>query len=154
MRGKGCVIVQFGCCYNYATNRDAHPPGLIRDEEVDSLPLMFKQIDKRMVLWHILPPSCVLTSRLVYMLAIIGPGEFSGPISISVPVGFVMIPTNIGADTAKYCDPPIPQVVLPTEAWGLIAPHNVSRDRTIRRQSGGEEAGSINMRRRSGVSDV
>ncbi|GMH24852.1 hypothetical protein Nepgr_026695 [Nepenthes gracilis] len=104
-------------------DRDGHPLGLIRDEEVDSLPSMFKQINKRMVRWHILPPSCVPTSCLVNMLRITGPRAFSGPISISLPIGSVMILTNTGANTAKHCDPPIPQVELPMEAWGLAAPH-------------------------------
>ncbi|GMH22305.1 hypothetical protein Nepgr_024148 [Nepenthes gracilis] len=39
--------------------------GPLRYEEVDPLPSMFKQIIKRMVRWHILPPSCVPNSCIV-----------------------------------------------------------------------------------------
>ncbi|GMH22304.1 hypothetical protein Nepgr_024147 [Nepenthes gracilis] len=100
--------------------------GPLRYEEVDPLPSMFKQIIKRMVRWHILPPSCVQTAALLIYdegdcipphtdhhdflrpfcavsflskcnilfglnLKISGPGEFSGPVSIPLPVGSVMI---------------------------------------------------------------
>ncbi|GMH22301.1 hypothetical protein Nepgr_024144 [Nepenthes gracilis] len=97
--------------------------GPLRCEEVDPLPSMFKQIIKRMVRWHILPPSCVPNSCIVNIydegdcipphtdhhdflrpfcavsflskcnilfglnLKISGPGEFSGPVSIPLPVG-------------------------------------------------------------------
>ncbi|GMH13963.1 hypothetical protein Nepgr_015804 [Nepenthes gracilis] len=46
-------------------DKDGNPPGIIRDEEVDPLPSMFKQIIKRMVWWHILPPSCVPNSCIM-----------------------------------------------------------------------------------------
>lgn len=65
MRGKGRITIQFGCCYNYAVDRDGNPPGIIRDEEVDPLPPLFKQMIKRMVRWHVLPPSCVPNSCIV-----------------------------------------------------------------------------------------
>ncbi|GMH06741.1 hypothetical protein Nepgr_008581 [Nepenthes gracilis] len=144
MRGKGRVTIQFGCCYNYAVDKDGNPPGIIRDEEVDPLPSMFKQIIKRMVRWHILPPSCVPNSCIVNIydegdcipphidhhdflrpfctvsflskcnilfglnLKIAGPGEFSGPVSIPLPVGSVMILNGNGADIAKHCVPAVP----------------------------------------------
>lgn len=105
-------------------DKDGNPPGIIRDEEVDPLPPMFKQMIKRMVRWHILPPTCIPNSCIVNIydegdcipphidhhdflrpfctvsfltecnilfgssLKIVGPGEFSGPISIPLPVGY------------------------------------------------------------------
>ena len=27
MRGKGRVTIQFGCCYNYAVDKEGRPPG-------------------------------------------------------------------------------------------------------------------------------
>ncbi|KAL2921746.1 RNA demethylase ALKBH5 [Bienertia sinuspersici] len=65
MRGKGRITMQFGCCYNYAVDKDGNPPGIIRDEEVDPLPPIFKQMISRMVRWHVLPPSCVPNSCIV-----------------------------------------------------------------------------------------
>ncbi|WOH14157.1 hypothetical protein DCAR_0933673 [Daucus carota subsp. sativus] len=65
MRGKGRITIQFGCCYNYAVDKNGNPPGIIRDEEVDPLPPLFKQMIKRMVRWHVLPPSCVPNSCIV-----------------------------------------------------------------------------------------
>ncbi|GMQ01820.1 hypothetical protein CsSME_00048315 [Camellia sinensis var. sinensis] len=126
MRGKGRVTIQFGCCYNYAVDKNGNPPGIIRDEEVDPLPPLFKQMIQRMVRWHILPPTCVPNSCIVNIydegdcipphidhhdffrpfctvsfltecnilfganLKILGPGEFSGPVSIALPVGYVI----------------------------------------------------------------
>ncbi|GAV61162.1 2OG-FeII_Oxy_2 domain-containing protein [Cephalotus follicularis] len=141
MRGKGRVTIQFGCCYNYAVDKDGNPPGIVRDEEVDPLPHLFKQMIKRMVRWHILPPKCVPNSCIVNIydegdcipphidhhdflrpfctasfltecnilfgssLKIVGPGEFSGPVSIPLPVGSVLILNGNGADIAKHCVP-------------------------------------------------
>lgn len=65
MRGKGRVTLQFGCCYNYAVDKDGNPPGILRDEEVDPLPPLFKQMIRRMVRWRVLPPSCVPNSCIV-----------------------------------------------------------------------------------------
>ncbi|XP_043713618.1 RNA demethylase ALKBH9B [Telopea speciosissima] len=65
MRGKGRVTIQFGCCYNYATDKNGNPPGILRDEEVDPIPHLFKVIIKRLVGWHIIPPSCVPDSCIV-----------------------------------------------------------------------------------------
>ncbi|KAH9751699.1 hypothetical protein WN944_006393 [Citrus x changshan-huyou] len=144
MRGKGRVTMQFGCCYNYAVDKNGNPPGIIRDEEVDPLPLMFKRMIKRMVRWHILPPTCIPNSCIVNIydegdcipphidhhdflrpfctvsflaecdilfgsnLKIVGPGEFSGPVSIPLPVGSVLILNGNGADVAKHCVPAVP----------------------------------------------
>ncbi|XP_057503467.1 RNA demethylase ALKBH9B-like [Actinidia eriantha] len=65
MRGKGRVTIQFGCCYNYAVDKNGNPPGIVRNEEVDPLPPLFKQMIKRMVRWHVLPPTCVPNSCIV-----------------------------------------------------------------------------------------
>ncbi|KAK8961343.1 hypothetical protein KSP40_PGU000993 [Platanthera guangdongensis] len=65
MRGKGRVTMQFGCCYNYAMDKDGNPPGIIRDEEVDPIPPLLKQMIKRMVAWRILPSTCIPNSCIV-----------------------------------------------------------------------------------------
>lgn len=65
MRGKGRETLQFGCCYNYAVDKNGNPPGISRTEEVDPLPRMFKQMIKRMVRWKIIPPTCVPDSCIV-----------------------------------------------------------------------------------------
>ncbi|PWA68942.1 2-oxoglutarate (2OG) and Fe(II)-dependent oxygenase superfamily protein [Artemisia annua] len=65
MRGKGRVTIQFGCCYNYATDRNGNPPGILRNELVDPIPHLFKVIIKRLVAWHVLPPTCVPDSCIV-----------------------------------------------------------------------------------------
>ncbi|XP_058088764.1 RNA demethylase ALKBH9B-like [Magnolia sinica] len=144
MRGKGRVTIQFGCCYNYAVDKNGNPPGIIRDEDVDPIPSLFKMIIKRLVRWHVLPPMCVPNSCIVNIydegdcipphidhhdfvrpfctvsfltqcnilfgsnLKIAGPGEFSGPVSIPLPVGSVLILNGNGADVAKHCVPAVP----------------------------------------------
>lgn len=65
MRGKGRETLQFGCCYNYAVDKNGNPPGISRTEEVDPLPRVFKQMIKRMVRWNIIPPTCVPDSCIV-----------------------------------------------------------------------------------------
>ncbi|XP_038707675.1 RNA demethylase ALKBH9B [Tripterygium wilfordii] len=65
MRGKGRVTIQFGCCYNYAIDKMGNPPGILQKETVDPLPSLFKVIIRRLVRWHVLPPSCVPDSCIV-----------------------------------------------------------------------------------------
>ncbi|GLJ44270.1 hypothetical protein SUGI_0926090 [Cryptomeria japonica] len=65
MKGKGRVTIQFGCCYNYAVDRNGNPPGIIRDEEVDPIPPLFKTAIRRLVRWHVLPPDCIPDSCIV-----------------------------------------------------------------------------------------
>lgn len=144
MRGKGRQTIQFGCCYNYATDKDGNPPGILKTEDVDPLPPLFKVIIKRLIRWHVLPPSCVPDSCIVNIyeegdcipphidnhdfvrpfctisflsecniifgtdLKAFGPGEFSGPISIPLPVGSVLVLNRNGADVAKHCVPAVP----------------------------------------------
>ncbi|XAR73782.1 hypothetical protein NMG60_11007868 [Bertholletia excelsa] len=65
MRGKGRVTIQFGCCYNYATDKHGNPPGILQNEVVDPIPHLFKVMIRRLVGWHVLPPSCVPDSCIV-----------------------------------------------------------------------------------------
>ncbi|KAK7412063.1 hypothetical protein VNO78_03509 [Psophocarpus tetragonolobus] len=143
MRGKGRVTIQFGCCYNYAVDKNGNPPGIMRDEEVDPLPPVFKQMIKRMVRWNIIPSTCIPDSCIVNIyeegdcipphidhhdfvrpfytvsflneckilfgsnLLVVCPGEFAGPVSISLPVGSVFVLNGNGADVAKHCIPSV-----------------------------------------------
>ncbi|KAK7261005.1 hypothetical protein RIF29_27308 [Crotalaria pallida] len=65
MRGKGRQTIQFGCCYNYAVDKDGNPPGILQRAMVDPIPDLFKVIIRRMVRWHVLPPTCVPDSCIV-----------------------------------------------------------------------------------------
>ncbi|KAJ6367237.1 hypothetical protein OIU77_003577 [Salix suchowensis] len=65
MKGKGRVTLQFGCCYNYATDKNGNLPGIIQDEMVDPMPDLFKVIIRRLVRWHVMPPTCVPDSCIV-----------------------------------------------------------------------------------------
>ncbi|KAE9446103.1 hypothetical protein C3L33_22034, partial [Rhododendron williamsianum] len=65
MKGKGRVTIQFGCCYNYAMDKNGNPPGILQNEMVDPIPNLFKRMIKRLVKWHVLPPSCVPDSCIV-----------------------------------------------------------------------------------------
>ncbi|KAA8547478.1 hypothetical protein F0562_003658 [Nyssa sinensis] len=65
MRGKGRVTIQFGCCYNYAIDKNGNPPGILQNEIVDPIPHLFKVIIRRLISWHVLPPSCVPDSCIV-----------------------------------------------------------------------------------------
>ncbi|ESQ30609.1 hypothetical protein EUTSA_v10012104mg, partial [Eutrema salsugineum] len=58
-RGKGRSAIQFGACFNYRTSKAGNPAGILRHEAVDPLPCLFKVIIRRMVKWHVLPPTCV-----------------------------------------------------------------------------------------------
>lgn len=65
MRGKGRVTIQFGCCYNYAVDKNGNPPGILQNDVVDPIPPLFKVIIRRLVKWHVLPPTCVPDSCIV-----------------------------------------------------------------------------------------
>eukprot|EP00250_Pteridium_aquilinum_P002523 c1274_g1_i1 orf=465-1316(-) len=65
MRGKGRVTIQFGCCYNYALDKQGNLPGIVKYEQVEEIPSLFKQIIKRLVQWHVLPTSCIPDSCIV-----------------------------------------------------------------------------------------
>ncbi|XP_054818588.1 RNA demethylase ALKBH9B-like isoform X2 [Prosopis cineraria] len=49
MRGKGRQTIQFGCCYNYATDKDGKPPGILQNVIVDPIPDLFKVIIRRLI---------------------------------------------------------------------------------------------------------
>ncbi|XP_047044036.1 RNA demethylase ALKBH9B-like [Lolium rigidum] len=65
MRGKGRATIQFGCCYNYAVDRDGNPPGIVRESAVDPLPPLLAAMVRRLVLWRVLPRACVPDSCIV-----------------------------------------------------------------------------------------
>nr|XP_004233982.2 uncharacterized protein LOC101253354 isoform X1 [Solanum lycopersicum] len=65
MRGKGRATIQFGCCYNYATDKKGNSPGILKSETVDPLPDLLKSMVRRLVRWHVLPPDCVPDSCIV-----------------------------------------------------------------------------------------
>ncbi|WVY93290.1 hypothetical protein V8G54_032378 [Vigna mungo] len=46
-------------------DKSGKPPGIMRDEEVDPLPPVFKQMIKRMVRWNIVHSSCIPDSCIV-----------------------------------------------------------------------------------------
>ncbi|CAL8463859.1 g3394 [Coccomyxa elongata] len=58
-RGKGRQTIQFGCCYNYATDRDQYgnqrPPGIIAEEVVEPMPPLLMALVHRLVRWGVLP---------------------------------------------------------------------------------------------------
>ncbi|CAH8306467.1 unnamed protein product [Eruca vesicaria subsp. sativa] len=58
-KGKGRSAIQFDCCFNYRTSKAGNPAGILRHETVDPLPSLFKVIIRRLVEWHVLPPTCV-----------------------------------------------------------------------------------------------
>ncbi|XP_058724971.1 RNA demethylase ALKBH9B-like [Vicia villosa] len=65
MKGKGRQTIQFGCCYNYAVDKDGNPPGILHRASIDPLPDLFKVIIRRLVKWHVLPTTCVPDSCIV-----------------------------------------------------------------------------------------
>ncbi|KAJ4783469.1 2-oxoglutarate (2OG) and Fe(II)-dependent oxygenase superfamily protein [Rhynchospora pubera] len=67
MRGKGRVTMQFGCNYNYATDRNGNPPGIMQNVAADPMPDLFKIMVKRLLKWHVLPMTCIPDSCIVNM---------------------------------------------------------------------------------------
>ncbi|XP_062227977.1 RNA demethylase ALKBH9B-like [Phragmites australis] len=65
MRGKGRVTIQFGCCYNYATDNNGNPPGIMRTVVSDPMPDLLKTMVKRLVRWNVLPTTCVPDSCII-----------------------------------------------------------------------------------------
>ena len=64
-RGNGRITVQMGCCYNYATDKDGRPPGILRNEPVCGLPPFLEDLLDRMVARGIFTPrtrpdSCII----------------------------------------------------------------------------------------------
>jgi len=63
--GNGRITVQMGCCYNYATDRDGHPPGILPREVVCGMPPFLEDLIDRMVGRGIFTPrtrpdSCII----------------------------------------------------------------------------------------------
>lgn len=46
-------------------DKNGNPPGILRNEFVDPIPNLLKVIIRRLVQWHVLPPSCVPDSCIV-----------------------------------------------------------------------------------------
>ncbi|KAJ4837645.1 hypothetical protein Tsubulata_032328 [Turnera subulata] len=65
LKGKGRITIQFGCCYNYGVDKNGNPPGILQNELVDPLPSLFKVMIRRLIQWHVLPPTCVPDSCIV-----------------------------------------------------------------------------------------
>ena len=64
-KGNGRITVQMGCCYNYATDKDGHPPGILPHEPVCGMPPFLEDLIDRMVSRGIFtsrtrPDSCII----------------------------------------------------------------------------------------------
>lgn len=46
-------------------DKNGNPPGILKNEMVDPLPPLFRTMIKRLVRWHVIPPSCVPDSCIV-----------------------------------------------------------------------------------------
>ncbi|XP_020592998.1 RNA demethylase ALKBH5-like [Phalaenopsis equestris] len=65
MHGKGRETIQCGRCYNFVEDRQGNPPGILRYDEVDSMPYVIKRMVKRLIRWSILLPDRILNSCIV-----------------------------------------------------------------------------------------
>ncbi|XP_047334995.1 RNA demethylase ALKBH9B-like [Impatiens glandulifera] len=66
-RQKRRLTLHFGCVYNYGFDKRGNPPGILRDVIVDPLPKIFKTMIKRLVRWHVVPPTCIPDSCTVHV---------------------------------------------------------------------------------------
>ncbi|CAH9091205.1 unnamed protein product [Cuscuta epithymum] len=62
--GKGRVSLQFGCCYNYASDTN-DTPRILKNDIVDPIPQLLKVMIKRLVRWHVIPPNSVPDNCIV-----------------------------------------------------------------------------------------
>lgn len=46
-------------------DKNGNPPGILQNDVVDPIPPLFKVIIRRLVKWHVLPPTCVPDSCIV-----------------------------------------------------------------------------------------
>ncbi|XP_020592939.1 uncharacterized protein LOC110033347 [Phalaenopsis equestris] len=53
------------CCYNFTEDRHGNPPGILRYDEVDSMPSEIKRMIKRLVRWSILLADCIPKSCII-----------------------------------------------------------------------------------------
>lgn len=65
IRGKGRRTIQFGCCYNYATDAQGRPRGIVTDEIVEDMPPVLNALSQRLVRWGILSEACIPDSAIV-----------------------------------------------------------------------------------------
>ncbi|XP_020591016.1 uncharacterized protein LOC110031918 [Phalaenopsis equestris] len=63
--GKRRVTIQYGCCYNFAHDKEGNLPGIVCHDEVDPLPSFIKRMIKRLVTWCILLADCIPNSCIV-----------------------------------------------------------------------------------------
>ncbi|KAK9828875.1 hypothetical protein WJX72_002516 [[Myrmecia] bisecta] len=63
--GKGRMTIQFGCCYNYAVDREGRKPGIIPEEVVEELPPVLVALCKRLVRWGVLPKALEPDSAII-----------------------------------------------------------------------------------------
>ncbi|KAL5707257.1 mRNA N(6)-methyladenine demethylase [Ranunculus cassubicifolius] len=133
MRGKGRVTIHFVCCYNYAVSAEVDPiPFLFKSmirrmvkwrilpstcipnscivniyDEGDCIP---PHIDHHDLVRPFCTVSFLTEANILFgsNLKVVAHGEFSGPASIPLPVGSVLILQGNGADVAKHCVPAVP----------------------------------------------
>ncbi|CAD7699039.1 unnamed protein product [Ostreobium quekettii] len=65
MRGKGRRTIQFGCCYNYATDGQGRPPGILVEDPVEDMPPVLVSLAQRLVRWGVLPANRQPDSAIV-----------------------------------------------------------------------------------------
>ncbi|VFQ93469.1 unnamed protein product [Cuscuta campestris] len=66
MDGRGRGTFQFGWCHNYATDKNGDPPGILKDDNtLDPIPPLLKDMIKRLVKWHVIPPNSIPDSCVV-----------------------------------------------------------------------------------------
>ncbi|XP_078448310.1 RNA demethylase ALKBH9B-like [Wolffia australiana] len=131
---KKPATIQFGCCYSTAPDKDGNPRGILRNVASESIPSLFKVIIRRLIRWHVLPPSCIPDSCSVHIFE---PGDFLPPqivshdflrplctvsflsecsmlfgssnsASILLPVGSAFVMSGNGANVAKHSVAAVP----------------------------------------------
>ncbi|KAI3434973.1 hypothetical protein D9Q98_003025 [Chlorella vulgaris] len=63
--GKGRVTMQMGCCYNYATDSEGRPPGILSSELVEPMPPLLQALCRRLTRWGVLPAAKEPNSAIV-----------------------------------------------------------------------------------------
>ncbi|CAK0786469.1 hypothetical protein CVIRNUC_009682 [Coccomyxa viridis] len=118
MRGKGRVTIQFGCCYNYAVDKEGRPPGIIPEEVVEPMPDLLVALVKRLVRWGVLPARMAPDSAIINIYDVIDcipphidHHDFSRPfctISLlsqqSIMFGHKLIPLSAGEFVGATCE--------------------------------------------------
>ncbi|EIE18868.1 hypothetical protein COCSUDRAFT_20284, partial [Coccomyxa subellipsoidea C-169] len=122
MKGKGRVTVQFGCCYNYAIDREGREPGIIAEEVVEPMPPMLQALVHRLVRWGVMPRSKAPDSAIINIYdqedcipPHIDHHDFSRPfctISLlseqAIMFGAKLIPLGPGKFGGNHCTIPLP----------------------------------------------